>query len=89
MVISSVGMMGYVQFAQTTHGIHYRLRARAFVIVDKATNVQVTYVNLDLCFATSAIKRVRLLSFLFVSSIFNSTCCSSGGARQPRTALPW
>ncbi|MEV6283246.1 neutral/alkaline ceramidase [Kribbella sp. NPDC051770] len=42
------GMMGYSKFGQNTTGIHQRLRARAFVVVDQGTQERVAYVNADL-----------------------------------------
>ena len=42
------GMMGYSKFGQNTSGIQQRLRARAFVMVDRASGERVAYVNADL-----------------------------------------
>jgi neutral ceramidase len=42
------GMMGYSKFGQNTTGIQQRLRARAFVTVDRASGQRVAYVNADL-----------------------------------------
>ena len=52
--------MGYAMLYQRTHGIHFRLRSRAFVMEEKKTKQMVTYVNLDLCFTTHAVKEVVL-----------------------------
>jgi neutral ceramidase len=41
------GMMGYSMFGQQTSGIHQRLRARAFVIVDPATGHRIAWCNSD------------------------------------------
>jgi neutral ceramidase len=42
------GMMGYSKFGQNTTGIQQRLRARAFITVDRASGQRVAYVNADL-----------------------------------------
>lgn len=44
---ADVMMAGYVEFSQTTHGIHTRLRSRAFVLVDPASGRRVVLVNID------------------------------------------
>ncbi|MEV5645526.1 neutral/alkaline ceramidase [Streptomyces flaveolus] len=41
------GMMGYSKFDQQTSGIHQRLRARAFVIVDPASGNRIAWCNTD------------------------------------------
>ncbi|MFC7011430.1 neutral/alkaline ceramidase [Streptomyces viridiviolaceus] len=41
------GMMGYSKFDQQTSGIHQRLRARAFVIVDPASGNRIAWCNAD------------------------------------------
>ncbi|MFC9156693.1 neutral/alkaline ceramidase [Streptomyces bauhiniae] len=41
------GMMGYSRFDQQTSGIHQRLRARAFVIVDPASGNRIAWCNTD------------------------------------------
>ncbi|MFD8976985.1 neutral/alkaline ceramidase [Streptomyces sp. NPDC059593] len=41
------GMMGYSMIGQQTSGIHQRLRARAFVIVDPASGNRIAWCNTD------------------------------------------
>ncbi|MGI5500553.1 neutral/alkaline ceramidase [Lentzea sp. CA-135723] len=50
------GMMGYSKFDQKTSGIHQRLRSRAYVVVDRATNKRVAYVNADLAMIFRAVQ---------------------------------
>jgi neutral ceramidase len=52
---AEVGMMGYAQTNQRTHGLHMRLRARAFVFLDDS-NKRLVLVNLDLCMTFQMIK---------------------------------
>ncbi|MED6150970.1 hypothetical protein PIB30_077841 [Stylosanthes scabra] len=42
---ADVNMMGYANFEQTTAGIHFRLRARTFIVADH--NKRFVFVNLD------------------------------------------
>jgi len=56
--VAEVGLMGYANVGQIGAGLHFRLRARAFVIVDQITQKRVAYVNLDLCFATIWLKKL-------------------------------
>ncbi|MFC6695026.1 neutral/alkaline ceramidase [Nocardioides daphniae] len=44
---AEAGMMGYADLGQTSNGLHMRQRARAFVIVDRATDRRVLHVNAD------------------------------------------
>src|SRR5436305_10979385 len=43
-----VGMMGYGMRFQRTTGIHLRQKARAFVVVDRATGERLVYVVADI-----------------------------------------
>lgn len=45
---AEVGMMGYADLGQTGSGLHMRQRARAFVIVDRATGDRLLHVNADI-----------------------------------------
>lgn len=45
--VAEVGMMGYGRFDQQAAGLHTRLRARAFVIVDRATDERVMLIVAD------------------------------------------
>jgi neutral ceramidase len=44
---AGVNMMGYANFDQTTAGIHFRLRARTFVIAESSQGPRFAFVNLD------------------------------------------
>lgn len=44
---AGVNMMGYANFEQVTGGIHFRLRARAFVIAESVDGARIAFVNLD------------------------------------------
>ncbi|MER5890290.1 neutral/alkaline ceramidase [Streptomyces sp. NPDC001941] len=45
--VAEVGMMGYGRFDQQAEGLHTRLRARAFIVVDTATGERVALVVTD------------------------------------------
>ncbi|PXY26944.1 neutral/alkaline ceramidase [Prauserella muralis] len=45
--VAEVGMMGYGRFDQRAEGLHNRLRARSFVIADRATGERVLLVVVD------------------------------------------
>jgi neutral ceramidase len=50
-------MMGYAMVGQRTHGIHIRLKARAYIIADRKNDTQrFVYVNMDTCMTTQAVK---------------------------------
>ncbi|KAK7301811.1 hypothetical protein RJT34_12687 [Clitoria ternatea] len=59
---ADVNMMGYANTAQTTSGIHFRLRARAFIVAEPKGN-RVVFVNLDACMA-SQIVTIKVLERL-------------------------
>ncbi|KAK4429469.1 Neutral ceramidase 2 [Sesamum alatum] len=44
---AGVNMMGYANMEQVTGGIHFRLRARAFVVAESADGPRIAFVNLD------------------------------------------
>ena len=44
---AGVNMMGYANMDQTTAGIHFRLRARAFVVAESSQGPRFAFVNLD------------------------------------------
>ncbi|TPX35934.1 ceramidase [Synchytrium microbalum] len=58
--IAGVNMMGYAQTNQTTHGIHQRLYARAFIIYDTVSNRRVAIVNLDAGMSGAGVKRMAV-----------------------------
>lgn len=44
---ADVNMMGYGNLLQNSAGIHFRLRARAFVVAESLKGTRFTFVNLD------------------------------------------
>nr|KYP76212.1 Neutral ceramidase [Cajanus cajan] len=48
-------MMGYANTGQIASGIHFRLRARAFIVAEPKGN-RVVFVNLDACMASQIVK---------------------------------
>ncbi|KAK7333291.1 hypothetical protein VNO80_30056 [Phaseolus coccineus] len=52
---SDVNMMGYANTGQTASGIHFRLRARAFIVAEPKGK-RVVFVNLDACMASQIVK---------------------------------
>ncbi|GLJ23882.1 hypothetical protein SUGI_0453800 [Cryptomeria japonica] len=53
---ADVNMMGYANSDQTASGIHFRLRARAFIVGDPNDNgSRVVFVNLDACMASQLV----------------------------------
>ncbi|TPX46236.1 ceramidase [Synchytrium endobioticum] len=59
--VGGVPMMGYAQTNQTTHGIHQRLYARAFIIHDTVTDKRLALVNMDVAMLGAGVKRYALL----------------------------
>lgn len=44
---AEVNMMGYANIDQNTAGIHFRLRARTFIVTESSTGPRFVFVNLD------------------------------------------
>lgn len=44
---ADVNMMGYANIEQNTAGIHFRLRARTFIVAENLTGPRFVFVNLD------------------------------------------
>ncbi|KAG8378043.1 hypothetical protein BUALT_Bualt08G0097100 [Buddleja alternifolia] len=44
---AGVNMMGYANMEQVTGGIHFRLRARAFIVAEITQGTRIAFVNLD------------------------------------------
>lgn len=44
---ADVNMMGYANFEQNTAGIHFRLRARTFIVAESLGGPRFAFVNLD------------------------------------------
>ncbi|XVE62003.1 hypothetical protein DITRI_Ditri06bG0083900 [Diplodiscus trichospermus] len=59
---ADVNMMGYANMEQISSGIHFRLRARAFIVAEPQGN-RVVFVNLDACMA-SQIVTIKVLERL-------------------------
>lgn len=51
---ADVNMMGYANMEQITSGVHFRLRARAFVVAEPQGK-RVLFVNLDACMASQLV----------------------------------
>lgn len=51
---ADVNMMGYANTEQVTSGIHFRLRARAFIVAEPQGK-RVVFVNLDACMASQLV----------------------------------
>ena len=55
-IAADVNLMGYANPAQIAAGLHFRLRARAFIVADPAPNGErVVFVNLDSCMGEQAV----------------------------------
>ncbi|KAK1419244.1 hypothetical protein QVD17_28407 [Tagetes erecta] len=50
---ADVNMMGYANMEQTTSGIHFRLRARSFIVSQSESRL--VFVNLDACMASQIV----------------------------------
>lgn len=44
---ANVNMMGYANLDQVSSGIHFRLRARAFIVAESQNGRRLAFVNLD------------------------------------------
>ncbi|CDP09136.1 unnamed protein product [Coffea canephora] len=51
---ADVNMMGYANMDQTASGVHFRLRARAFIVSEPQGNC-ILFVNLDACMASQLV----------------------------------
>uniref|UniRef100_A0A5B7A822 Neutral ceramidase n=1 Tax=Davidia involucrata TaxID=16924 RepID=A0A5B7A822_DAVIN len=51
---ADVNMMGYANMEQIASGVHFRLRARAFIVAEPQGN-RVVFVNLDACMASQLV----------------------------------
>lgn len=59
---ADVNMMGYANTEQIASGVHFRLRARAFIVAEPQGN-RVVFVNLDACMASQLV-RIKVLERL-------------------------
>lgn len=80
---ADVNMMGYADLDQIASGVHFRLRARSFIVAEPKGN-RLVFVNLDACMA-SQIVTIKVLERLKVryrthivlqSSVFPLHCSS-------------
>ncbi|EGC34439.1 hypothetical protein DICPUDRAFT_94802 [Dictyostelium purpureum] len=69
---AETGMMGYAMPGQITGGLHFRLRARAFVFVDSNGN-RAVYVSTDSCmiFQAVKIKVIQDLQAIFGENVYS------------------
>eukprot|EP01089_Gocevia_fonbrunei_P013719 TRINITY_DN3575_c0_g1_i1.p1 TRINITY_DN3575_c0_g1~~TRINITY_DN3575_c0_g1_i1.p1 ORF type:complete len:691 (-),score=167.31 TRINITY_DN3575_c0_g1_i1:59-2131(-) len=54
---AQTGMMGYAMANQTSAGIHFRLRARAYIFEDPQTFKRVVFVSTDSCMIFTGVKQ--------------------------------
>lgn len=59
---ADVNMMGYANLDQIASGVHFRLRARTFIVAEPKGN-RIVFVNLDACMA-SQIVSIKVLERL-------------------------
>lgn len=59
---ADVNMMGYANMEQIASGVHFRLRARTFIVAESQGN-RIAFVNLDACMA-SQIVTIKVLERL-------------------------
>lgn len=59
---ADANMMGYANMEQIAAGVHFRLRARAFIVAEPQGN-RILFVNLDACMA-SQIVTIKVLERL-------------------------
>lgn len=77
---ADVNMMGYANMEQISSGIHFRLRARTFIVAEPQGN-RVVFVNLDACMASQIVKikvieRLKARYLYYHLSIFFILCCN-------------
>jgi neutral ceramidase len=68
---AEVGMMGYANVGQTTAGLHFRLRSRAFVLGDG--NKRFVFVTTDSCMIFTGVKQkvVEKLQIIYGAQLYN------------------
>jgi neutral ceramidase len=68
---AETGMMGYANVGQTTAGLHYRLRARAFVLGDN--NKRLVFVTTDSCMIFTGVRQkvIEKLQVIYGSQLYN------------------
>ncbi|KAF5953675.1 hypothetical protein HYC85_006531 [Camellia sinensis] len=75
---ADVNMMGYANMEQTTSGVHFRLRARTFIVAEPQGN-RIVFVNLDACMASQLVT-IKVLEKLKASG--THTHAGPGGYLQ-------
>jgi neutral ceramidase len=68
---ADVNMMGYANTEQIASGIHFRLKARAFIMAEPDGGNHVAFVNLDACMA-SQIVTIKVIERLKSRYVFMS-----------------
>ena len=59
--VAEAGMMGYADLGQVSSGLHMRQRARAFVVVDRASGQRVVHVTADIGMVFQSVRDAVLL----------------------------
>lgn len=59
--VAEAGMMGYADLGQVSSGLHMRQRARAFVVVDRASGKRVVHVTADIGMVFQSVRDAVLL----------------------------
>lgn len=75
---ADVNMMGYANMEQVASGIHFRLRARTF-IVSEPQGKRVAFVNIDACMASQIVtlKVIERLKARYAPNIWFISCITS------------
>lgn len=60
--------MGFAQFNQIAHGIHFRQYSRAFIIADAQKQTRVVFVNADIGMASQIVK-IQVISTFNLPSL--------------------
>lgn len=59
--VAEIGMFGYGSLTQIANGMHFRCRARAFIIVDRRTRKRIAFVVTDLGAITDPVRKAVLV----------------------------
>lgn len=70
---AGVNMMGYANMEQTTAGVHFRLRARSFVVAKTVDGPRFAFVNLDAGMASQLVT-IKVLERLKSRYIYIYIC---------------
>lgn len=69
---ADVNMMGYANMEQIASGIHFRLRARTFIVSQPQEEKSLVFVNLDACMASQLVT-IKVIERLKARLIDTST----------------